>query len=118
MYCRKCGGFNEDGAATCSRCGAPLVQPAEAVPVTQEKIPNYLVWAILSTVLCCLPFGIVAIIYAAGVNAKARAGDIAGAMESSRKAKMWCWIAFGCGLAAIAIQLILMIIGGIASQAQ
>jgi hypothetical protein len=27
-------------------------------------------------------------------------GDVAGAQESSRKAKMWCWITFGIGIAA------------------
>jgi hypothetical protein len=50
------------------------------------------------TACCCLPFGIAAIVFAAQVNSKLAAGDVPGAMESSRKAKMWCWIAFGLGL--------------------
>ena len=50
---------------------------------------NYLVWAILSAVLCCLPLGIVSIVYAAQVNDKWLRGDAAGAMESSRKAKQF-----------------------------
>jgi hypothetical protein len=66
-------------------------------------IPNYLVWAILVTVLCCLPFGIVAIVYAAQVNTKLQAGDIRGAMDSSKNARMWSWIAFVAGLAAGAV---------------
>ena len=37
--------------------------------------PNYLVWAILSTVLCCLPLGVASIVYAAQVNSKWYAGD-------------------------------------------
>lgn len=32
------------------------------------KPENYLVWAILSTVCCCLPFGLVSIVYAAKVD--------------------------------------------------
>ncbi|GEN79072.1 CD225/dispanin family protein [Actinotalea fermentans] len=48
---------------------------------------NYLVWAILSTVLCCLPLGIVSIVFATQVNSKWAAGDVAGAQESARKAK-------------------------------
>ncbi len=32
------------------------------------KPDNFLVWAILSTVLCCLPLGIVAIVYANKVD--------------------------------------------------
>lgn len=69
----------------------PLNAPA-------SKIPNYLVQSILCTLCCCLPFGIVAIVYAAQVNGKAQSGDYTGAQESSAKAKMWCWIAFGVGI--------------------
>lgn len=50
---------------------------------------NYLVWAILSTVLCCLPLGVVSIVYAAQVNTKWAAGDVVGAQDSSRKARTW-----------------------------
>lgn len=49
--------------------------------------PNNLVWAILSTLLCCLPLGIVSIVFAAQVNSKWAAGDVAGAQESADKAK-------------------------------
>jgi len=62
-------------------------------------VPNYLVFAILTTVFCCLPTGIPAIVFAAQVNGKVSAGDIAGAQAASEKAKMWCWISFGVGLA-------------------
>ncbi len=71
-----------------------------------KEIPNYLVQAILVTIFCCLPFGIVAIVFAAQVNSKAAAGDIKGAEESSAKAKLWCWVAFGVGLAGIIIYII------------
>ena len=63
---------------------------------TTPQIPNHLVWAILSTLFCCLPLGIVSIVYAAQVNGKVAAGDIAGAREASDKAKkfaMWAAIA-------------------------
>ncbi|MFZ0420184.1 MAG: CD225/dispanin family protein [Candidatus Sulfotelmatobacter sp.] len=62
-------------------------------------MPNYLVFAILATVLCCLPTGIAAIVYAGQVNGELQAGDIAGAQAASKNAKMWCWISFGVGLA-------------------
>jgi hypothetical protein len=61
-------------------------------------VPNYLVFAILATVFCCLPTGIPAIVFAAQVNGKLQAGDIAGAQAASKNAKMWCWISFGVGL--------------------
>jgi hypothetical protein len=62
------------------------------------NIPNYLIPAILSTVFCCLPLGVASIIFATQVNNKVAAGDIAGATESSKKAKMFMFIAVGLGL--------------------
>lgn len=49
--------------------------------------PNYLVWAILSTILCFLPLGIVSIVFSAQVNSKWAAGDVAGAQRASDLAK-------------------------------
>ena len=60
------------------------------------KPDNYLVWAILSTLFCCLPLGIASIVFAAQVDGKFNSGDYAGAVESSAKAKkfaMWAAIA-------------------------
>jgi len=57
-----------------------------------------LIPAIISA-LCCLPLGIVSIIFAAQVNGKVASGDIAGAMNASKKAKMFSYIAIGLGVA-------------------
>ncbi|AWV08496.1 CD225/dispanin family protein [Marilutibacter maris] len=84
-------------------------------PVVNANVPNHLVWAILSTLFCCLPAGIVSIVFAAQVNGKVAAGDIAGAQESSDKAKTWAWVSFGLGLAAIVIYLALMGLGMMSS---
>src|SRR5215813_7203338 len=115
MFCTQCGASNPDNAATCAQCGRPL-QPGQAssavvVPPTPGviqppgqapvNIPNYLVFAILTTVLCCLPTGIVSIIYAAQVNTKIAAGDIAVAMQASNNAKMCAWISLVVGLLSI-----------------
>jgi hypothetical protein len=50
---------------------------------------NYLVFSILTTVLCCLPLGIASIVFSSQVNSKWNAGDQAGAVESARKAKQF-----------------------------
>ena|SRR5438105_12458666 len=63
------------------------------------EINNYLAPAILCTLFCCLPLGIVAIVNAAQVNAKLAAGDYEGAEASAQQAKTWCWISFGIGIA-------------------
>jgi len=63
-----------------------------------SDVSNYLIPAILSTIFCCLPLGVVSIIFATQVNSKVASGDIAGAMEASRKAKMFMFIAIGLGV--------------------
>lgn len=62
--------------------GPPTHQPG-------EQVPNYLVHSIIATLLCCLPAGVVGIVYAAQVNGKLAAGDYAGAKKSSDQAKLW-----------------------------
>ena len=59
-------------------------------------VPNYLVQAIIS-IFCCWPLAIPAIIFATQVNGKVAAGDMAGAEDASKKAKMFSYIAFGLG---------------------
>lgn len=115
MFCRKCGSVNDDNAFKCAKCGEVLQQVQGDVPA--QKVPNYLVQAILTTLFCCLPFGIVAIVYAAQVNGKVAAGDYAGAVEVSGKAKTWCWVSFGLGLAGTIIWFIFAILGALAGTA-
>lgn len=73
-------------------------------------VPNYLVPAIIS-IFCCWPLAIPAIIFATQVNGKVAAGDIAGAQEASKKAKMFAFIAIGLGLVGILIYVIMLVLG-------
>ena len=100
MFCPFCGANNADDSFACTQCGKSLRAAAPAAPV---QVQNYLVFAILTTVLCCLPAGIPAIVYAAQVNGKVQSGDIAGAQLASKNAKMWCWISFGASLIGLAL---------------
>jgi hypothetical protein len=77
-------------------------------------VENNLVWAILATLCCCLPFGIVAIVYAARVDTKVAAGDLQGAKSDADNAKLWSWISFGLGLAGVIGYLGLGMMGAIA----
>lgn len=73
-------------------------------------VQNYLVQAILVTLFCCLPFGIVAIVFAAQVNAKLAGGDFEGAVNSSNSARTWCWVSFLCGLVPILLYALLIVV--------
>ena len=116
MNCPNCGTNNLDNASVCVNCGRSLMAPPAAQSYTPPPpsygaptfapgggtpgptIPNYLVQSILVTLCCCLPLGVVAIIFSAQVNSKLAAGDIAGAQDASKKAKMFAWIGFGLGI--------------------
>lgn len=69
------------------------------------KPSNHLAGAILSTLFCCLPLGIVSIVYAAKVDSLYNAGDYAGAYDASNKASNYAlWgavIGFICILLGI-----------------
>src|SRR6266850_7663212 len=119
MFCPQCGAANPDNAAQCSQCGTamqPLTPPPPAAygqPAVQgPAVESYLVPAILVTVLCCLPFGIPAIIYAAQVQEKLQRGDITGAQRSAKNAKTWCIVAVAAPLVGGILDVILMVVLG------
>ncbi len=116
MYCPSCGSENQDDGGFCKDCGRSLSHPSlrhpgeSAAPAPPVHVPNYLVQAILVTVFCCLPFGIVSLAFAAQVNGKVASGDIEGAQRMSEDARKWAWVAFWVGL-AITIAVILFYVG-------
>ena len=83
--------------------------PSSGAPAS---VPNYLVPAIIS-LFCCLPLGIVGVIFAAQVNGKVAAGDTAGALDAAKKAKMFSFIAIGLGLAGIVCYVLFVVIMGV-----
>ena len=75
---------------------APVPPPHPGAP--PPNVPNYLVLSIISTVLCCPPFGIAGIIYASQVNSKLASGDLEGARRASGKARLWSLIGLAAGV--------------------
>lgn len=75
------------------------------------KPDNNMVWAILSTILCCVPIGIYAIICASRVNSLYNAGDYAGAQKAADDAMKWSKIGAGCGIAVGIIYFIAAVAG-------
>ena len=68
-----------------------------------SKPDNYLVWAILVTIFCCLPFGIVALVYSAKVDPAWYAGRYAEAYDAASKARTWTLVSAGIGVAWVFI---------------
>ncbi|WP_336924053.1 CD225/dispanin family protein [Aquipuribacter sp. SD81] len=87
-------------------------EPAPAGPPASQPPSSNLVWAILVTIFCCLPFGIVSIVFAAQVNSKWATGDFAGAQEASAKARRWAIIGAVVGL-VVQVLYILLLVGGV-----
>lgn len=117
MYCQNCGQSNPAEAVRCSACGVTLAiaAPPPAPPAAPlPHVENNLVWAILATLCCCVPTGIVAIVYAARVDNKRASGDLQGAIEDANNAKLWSWVSFGLGLVFSLLYIGLSVTGAIA----
>jgi hypothetical protein len=112
ITCPACGHVNEKNAFRCTSCNTVIQQPPAdpygppagppSYPAPHAQVPNYLAQAIIVTLVCCMPAGIPAIVFAAQSMSKAGSGDITGALESAQKAKTWCWVSFGIGAVIVA----------------
>lgn len=79
----------------------------------QQQLPpdNGMVWAILTTLFCCLPFGIVAIVKASNVNGLWMSGQYDAARQAAKSSKNWSIAAACTGLGVCILYWILIAIG-------
>ena len=76
---------------------------------------NYLLESILVTIFCCLPFGVVGIVFASQVNSKFASGDIDGANQASADAKKWMKWGLITGIVVTVLYMIfIFFMGGLA----
>ncbi|WP_411833148.1 CD225/dispanin family protein [Pseudoxanthomonas mexicana] len=75
-------------------------------------VPSHLVWAILTTLFCCLPLGIVSIVYAAQVDGRRAMGDIAGALDASDKARFWAILSAAIAIVPLSLYLLFILVLG------
>lgn len=101
MICPNCGAENQgDNAVFCANCGAKIGEGGDnssfnsnsggSNNVRPEKFESYFVHSILVLVLCCVPFGIAALINATKAKGSYESGNYAEAEENAAKAKKWC----------------------------
>ena len=95
-FCSACGAKTKAEQILCIECGAS--PNAAHFAGASQTVNNQMVKAILVTVLCCLPFGIVAIIKSSEVNGKLAVGDIVGAQMSASSSSNWSNMAIIFGL--------------------
>lgn len=117
-YCLYCGKANPVDVAFCSSCGKPLAQHAQPQSAPQQRSlqdcpPNYLVWAILTTVLCCLPCGVVSIVYSNKVEKLWQSGKYDEAIDASNKARTWAIISAAASAVVAFVYFVIMLLVGL-----
>ena len=116
MFCQNCGAEINDNAVVCVKCGCAVVKKEQAQ--LETKVSNNLALAIFSTICCCIPTGIVSIIYATKVDGLLKSGDVSGAKDAAKKASMCAWIGTISGAIFGVIYILLAIIGEAANNMQ
>ena len=84
---------------------------------TIPNIQNHLLLGVLTTLFCCLPLGIVSIIYAIQVNSAMALGNYSVAQVASEKAKYWGMLSLWIGIALNVIGFIFCFILGLVGVA-
>lgn len=72
--------------------------------------PRYLVWAIITTLIFCLPLGVVAIVFSSKVRRLYNSGDYEGAVKASERTAWWSNVAFVVGLMWLPFQIVFTMI--------
>ena len=101
------GAWVEPGPAASTAHPSP--SPSEPSAEEFKRAPNLLAPAILCTVCCCMPAGVVAIVKASQANARQAAGDRIGARRLADQAQFWCWVSVALGVVLTMIYIIILI---------
>ena len=90
----------------------PSYGPQQPYGARPPMPATYLVWAILATLLCCMPFGIVSIVKASQVSTLYYQGNYAEARAASRAARNWA-IASAVSSGAIVLVYVAVFFGAV-----
>ncbi|MFU8841425.1 MAG: CD225/dispanin family protein [Nitriliruptoraceae bacterium] len=100
------------GQANAPGYAAPGYDGGYTQPV---KVDPWLWQSIVATILCCLPAGVVGIIYASKSQSAAAVGDVAGAQRYAGTARTWTLVAAGVALVGIIAYIIFVVAVGAAA---
>lgn len=86
-------------------------------PPIGAPVDNHLALAIVATVVsvmfCCLPHGVISLIFSTQVNKKVAAGDMSGALSAARQAKMWGFISIAVAVIGLVLGIILGVLNAV-----
>lgn len=91
----------------------PYGAPQSGYPAQQPD--SNLVWGILSALLCCLPLGVVSIVYSSRVSGLWTQGRYAEAQAASASAKKWAIWGAVAGVVVLVIYGIIAVAGGMSN---
>lgn len=77
----------------------------------------YLILSIISTLCCCLPFGVVGIVFSAKINSAMLAGNLEEAQNNAKMARIWIIVSFAIGLLTWLIYMVLIVTGAVSGSA-
>ncbi len=90
----------------CPKCGA-------GINMQDVSVPNHLVLAILTTLFCCIPFGIVSLVYASRVDLLLSCNRVDDAKIASAKARNWAFVGIVSMLILMALYSIIVMFSGV-----
>ena len=119
MVCPQCGKETPEGSAFCAFCGAPSGggdapartegEPAPRFGTLAPDIQTYLVHSILATLFCCIPFGVVAIVFSVMATSAKNAGRFTEAVANAKQAWTWVKVSFWLGLISLALNILIVV---------
>ena len=77
----------------------------------------YLILSIISALCCCLPFGVVGIVFSAKINSAMLAGNLEEAQNNAKMARIWIIVSFAIGLLTWLIYMVLIVTGAVSGSA-
>jgi len=90
--------------------------PINAAPAPNNNLVFAIIATVLSVVFCCLPHGLISLIFALQVNSKAAAGDIQGAMSAAKQAKTFAIISIIVSVIGFIIALVFGVLNAVLSS--
>lgn len=87
-----------------------------AAPAPSNNLVFAIIATVLSVVFCCLPHGLISLIFALQVNSKAAAGNIQGAMNAAKHAKIWAIVSIIVSVVWLVIALVFGVLNAILSS--